>query len=349
MRSGTAGKAKTLPAASGRADELIEGLNARATSVLATLLKPGTRCALLDFPDYSNVGDHAVWLGQRRLLGKLGLKIVYTASQFTFSERAMRAALEGGTILLQGGGNFGDLWPRHQRFRESIIASFPDTRIVQLPQSVLFQHNTNLERAKSIVSRHRDFTLLVRDEQSLAAARQHFGVPTLLCPDLAMGIGPLIPHTAPTVDVLWLYRKDRECAEELPTPLPGGQVSADWIAHDTSAPARGARFVAGKLNHLYPVCGRVVSPQLSLFDAVAWRRLRHGLRTLGQGRIVVTNRLHGHVLCLLLGVQHMVIGDRYGKIRSLYDTWTATSPLVRFLQSPAEAAQLAVHMIAAEH
>ncbi|MBC5825229.1 MAG: polysaccharide pyruvyl transferase family protein [Candidatus Eremiobacteraeota bacterium] len=317
-------------------------MNDRATAVLATLLKPGTRCALLDFPDYSNVGDHAVWLGQRRLLRKLGVEIVYTASQFTFSQTAMRRVLGDGVILLQGGGNFGDLWPRHQKFRETIIASFPNNRIVQLPQSIQFTGDANRERAKEIVGRHRHFTLLVRDGQSLITARRHFDVRSEICPDLAMGMGTLSPPGLPRAAVLWLYRTDKECREPMPSQLPDGHQAADWIAHDNSRATLVRRFAAGKLNHLYPLWGSaVLTAQLSLFDAISWRHVERGLSLLRRGRIIVTNRLHGHILSLMSDIPHVVVGDRYGKIRNLYESWTSQSPLAHFAKSPEEALKMA--------
>jgi exopolysaccharide biosynthesis predicted pyruvyltransferase EpsI len=39
-------------------------------------------------------------------------------------------------ILLHGGGNFGDVWPGFQRFREQVIRESPNRRIIQLPQTI---------------------------------------------------------------------------------------------------------------------------------------------------------------------------------------------------------------------
>lgn len=41
------------------------------------LLKGVKRVALMDYPDYNNRGDNAVWIGERILLQKLGVEVVY--------------------------------------------------------------------------------------------------------------------------------------------------------------------------------------------------------------------------------------------------------------------------------
>jgi pyruvyl transferase EpsO len=47
---------------------------------------------------------------------------------------------------------------------------------------------------------------------------------------------------------------------------------------------------------------------------------------LSRGRVVITDRLHGHVLATLLGLPHCVMDSQYGKVRALWDTWTHEVP-----------------------
>jgi hypothetical protein len=58
-----------------------------------------------------------------------------------------------------------------------------------------------------------------------------------------------------------------------------------------------------------------------------------GCRILGEGRVVVTDRLHGHILCLLMNIPHVLIGDKYGKIESFYDAWTKSCDLTVWADS----------------
>ncbi len=46
--------------------------------------------------------------------------------------------------------------------------------------------------------------------------------------------------------------------------------------------------------------------------------------------MLVTDRLHGMVLAHLLGVQCEVMDNRWGKVKSFYDTWYRDEPSVRW-------------------
>ena len=46
---------------------------------------------------------------------------------------------------------------------------------------------------------------------------------------------------------------------------------------------------------------------------------------LARGRICLTDRLHVHVLCTLMGIPHIVLDNSYGKIRSFADCWGTAS------------------------
>ena len=102
-------------------------------------LEPFEECILLDYPNYLNVGDHLIWLATVfYLTDVLQVKINYIASLDDFSEELM--AEKGGNcpIILQGGGNFGDIWSHHQQFRERIVSQYRDCQIIILPQCIYF-------------------------------------------------------------------------------------------------------------------------------------------------------------------------------------------------------------------
>ena len=95
--------------------------------------------ALVDFPNHSNVGDSAIWLGEETYLQKkLGRAPSYVCTYDTWSKEEFERAVPAGPILIHGGGNFGDLWPSHQEFRLRLLSEFPDRQIIQLPQTLNF-------------------------------------------------------------------------------------------------------------------------------------------------------------------------------------------------------------------
>ena len=120
--------------------------------------------SVLDFPDHGNVGDAAIALGTTAYFREhRGAVPSYVASLGDFSEAALRAAVPEGPIFIHGGGNFGDLWPRHQDFREHLLQRFTDREIIQLPQSIHFDDRGRVARSARVIAGHGKFRLLVRD------------------------------------------------------------------------------------------------------------------------------------------------------------------------------------------
>lgn len=339
--------ARTHPRAEGRAhEELVESLGARVDKVLGGLFEPGARCALLDFPNHSNCGDSAIWLGETKALERRGASIVSASDSRSFSASRVAQDVGSGTIVLHGGGNLGDLYPASQRFREEVIAAFPFNRIIQLPQSIQFRDPASLEHARRVFDSHPDFTLLVRDERSLALAEEHFDVPTVLCPDMALALGNLDRPVKAAQDVTWLSRTDHESRGETPLQLDGIRP-VDWLSpvspqshlsFGSQAAARAATRAAGRLGARYAQGG----PDLrGIYDRIAHRNVLRGARILARGRVVLTDRLHGHLLSLMLGIPHVVMGDAHGKVRGFFDAWTHDSGISWWAEGPEEGLELA--------
>jgi exopolysaccharide biosynthesis predicted pyruvyltransferase EpsI len=320
---------------------LLENLRASIDEVLRPLVPEGTRCALMDFPNSGNVGDAAVWHGERTWLDRNGVELVYASDRYTFSKAKLKKELRDGVILLSGGGNLGDLWPGFQTFRESVISDFRDNRVIQLPQSVRFVDPANAERASKIFNSHPNLHLLLRDYESLERARELFTAPSELCTDMAFAQDPPVPNVSPVRDVLWLCRTDLESDGSWAGP------ATELLAHDwliDAAPHLGlpaSRRAGYAINRLFSAVVRRSPPRIpglgllasATYDRRARQRVDRGCRILSRGRVVVTDRLHGHILCCLLGVPHVVSSDRFAKLRSFYDTWTKGFSTATFMDS----------------
>lgn len=298
------------------------------------LLAGVTRAALLDVPTHQNVGDRAIHLGTLALLRRAGVRVCYACSIETYSRRTLARRLGDGVILLSGGGSLGDLWPLHQQLRERVLADFPDIRVIQLPQSLYFRDPAALSRARAAFGAHRRLTLLLREERSLAAARSAFDAPSDVCPDLAFALGLLPRPAAPTARVVWLARRDREAA---PHAAAGSHPTFDWAVQPRSPLSRVERL-GHRVTSAHPRIEPYAHGPLMRLGVLASReRVRSGCAMLAAGDTVITDRLHGHILSLLLGIPHAVLDNSYGKVRSFYETWTRDAPIVRWAETPAEA------------
>ena len=280
------------------------------------------RYALLDFPNFPNVGDSAIWLGElAHFDAVLGSAPAFVCTHDNFSPDTLRKALPSGPIFLSGGGNFGDLWPDHHRFRETVIEQFPDRRIIQLPQTIYFTDPKLIEKTASIIKGHPAFLLFVRDKCSLERARSYFDCPVYLAPDMAFCIG-IIPRSVPaTHKLLLLLRTDKESArsESLHQNLPEGAIVTDWLEDDPS--------LFGRLKRRTVLLSPLRRREL-LFQSLARDRVSRGVKLLSSAEFIITDRLHCHIFCILLGIPHIVLDNSYGKLSSFIETWTKDNPLV---------------------
>ncbi len=320
---------------------LIQALQSRITEVLDPYCPDSDAFALIDTPNYANVGDSAIWLGNLAYFhGVHGVMPRYVCIHDTFREAELREAVPEGPILLHGGGNFGDLWLPHQQFRELILERFRDRRVIQLPQSIHFDNPDNLKRVAEIIRRHPDFILFVRDQPSLELAQAHFDCQTILCPDMAFYMGALRKPVAPTRPLLLMLRTDKETIfsdNMLDLPYP----CEDWLDEPADLKTRLRRRT---MCEVLPVLG------LKAFDRYRRRelfyrrgaehRVRHGIRQLSSAEFVITDRLHVHIISLLLGIAHIYLDNSYGKIGHFAQAWTQSHPLAHRAESVQEAIEL---------
>lgn len=309
----------------------LNGLRERIFESLDPLLPAGTRCALVDFPHHGNVGDSAIWLGEIAYLKHRGCRIGYVCDALNYNPAALRSAIGAGTILITGGGNFGDLYSNHQNLRERVLRDFPGNRVIQLPQSIHFADSTNLARSQAILAQHPDFHFMVRDTSSQQFAHTHYTCPVYLCPDMALmlDLEPLGYRPKP-LDLMVLSRTDEEKATQLAYDATHRLKTrvADWL--DEPVPKRewlydwAHRRLGWGSSKFPPATLNVMA--LIAANAMARQRLDRGLEMLGQGRVVVTDRLHAILLSWLGGTPVFYVDNSYNKLSNFVTTWLGDSP-----------------------
>lgn len=319
------------------ADALVSELREGVAHSFASAIPPGP-VALVDFPDHSNVGDSAIWLGETAWLEDAGRTPAYTAALNNFSASDLRMAVPEGPILIHGGGNFGTTWPRHEALRLDLLRQFKGRPIIQMPQSIHYDDDAQLKTMAQAIAAHGAFTLLVRDARSLALARLHFDCDIRLCPDAALYLGRQ-PRDTAKADIFALLRTDHERALDV-AAAPPGAICADWLEERT-----GERKLMRLRLKLDAMLARSEQERrLRRYRMLAQWRLRRGLAMLSQGRVVVTDRLHAHILSLLLNVPQVVLDNSYGKVGSFAAQWTGRYAYFQQAGTLAEAFELAARL-----
>jgi exopolysaccharide biosynthesis predicted pyruvyltransferase EpsI len=184
----------------------IDVLRRQAREALALVLDGAERVALVNFPNHGNPGDPAIWLGTRRLLRELGVRVAYSSAWWDFDADALRATVGDAPVLLNGGGNFGDLYAGQQSTRVAVLRQLPRSPVIQLPQSIHFADPANEAAMAELIASHPDVRVMVREANSERIARERLGVVPVLSPDHALALGPLKRIVRPTTPILFLSR-----------------------------------------------------------------------------------------------------------------------------------------------
>lgn len=304
----------------GSADEAVKHQMALFRDAVAPHVEPKGRFALLDIPEHGNIGDSAIYAGELAFfdahVGHRPDAVCTWAANLDWLDRRIRAQ---GTIFLHGGGNFGDLWMNHQNFRHAVLRRFKGRKIVQLPQSIHYRDPAGIDETARLIADHGNFTLLVRDKPSLDLAQRHFDCDTALCPDAAMMLDRIDPGVAPQTDVLVTLRDDLEkVSDEAHDWLRSHYPTADWVNVNVwTLPIRAVWKLVRSLpdNRLGMIWREV------MYRHQARMRVMAGARQLAEGRMIVTDRLHMHIISTLIRRPHVVLDNSYGKIGRYIDAF----------------------------
>lgn len=326
--------------------QVLDGLRHHVEQVLGDVLERGRPVALVNFPNHRNVGDAAIWLGAERALAAIGVPVRYRAAWDACSVRVLRQRIGDGPVVVNGGGNFGDLYRGQQGLRERLLAACRSNPIVQLPQSIHFADVHEAERVARLVAGHGDVTLLCREQQSTALAEELFDCSVRFCPDMAFALGPLERPAPARADIVWLARADGEARHPPPPEARRSIAVLDWLEPlPGEAPwPDGARWpyqlnaaVLARMRRGEPSTGRWWRPAAATFAPLAEAWLRRGLRLLADARVVVTDRLHAHVMASAMGIPSVVLDNSYGKVHGVVEASTAGSPLTHRAENAEEA------------
>lgn len=317
-----------------------------------------TPCALVDFPNHNNSGDSAIWLGELSYLRFRSAIPKYVCDRNSYSSSDLYRLVPEGPILLHGGGNFGDLWPAHHTFRQQVVHDFPHRTIVQLPQTVRINEAAINDVSLPRSQRGGKTIVFCRDETSLQLASSISGVDhAQLLPDMALFLPPMERHAESTHDITWIARSDHE-RKHAPPRLSHGPLDiqvADWLCptgpdrlyRATSVRIRNALSRVASASRSNSAYSRTLRRLPTLHHPhFAYRRMRTAVVMLQTGNVVVSDRLHAHILCLLLGIPNVVLDDKFRKTTGFFDVFTHGIDGTVSATSPVEALDAARNLMA---
>ena len=281
---------------------------------------------LLDLPYFTNVGDVLIWQSTKDLLKAVPYKCLYSSSIESYRKPDITKDV---LILFMGGGNFGDLWIRHQNFRQRVISDFPENPIIQLPQSVCFNSTDYLNKDILLFSKHKaPITICLRDEKSFLFIKSHYTkVSVRLMPDMVLGFD-VSKYTKLQAGAgsLFVSREDSEKAE-LPVNvvIPKDADCKDWPSMEQEPLYiriyKRVQLVLARVDKHYSThfCSTLADFCFKNFFR-KWI-INSGLNFIKKYKVVYSTRLHAAILALLMEKNVVVFDNSYGKIKGVYNLW----------------------------
>ena len=295
-------------------------------NALRLALDPKKPYAIFDFPNHSNVGDSAIWQGEIKALDRYFNCSPILTFELPQNSMPLPELPVDTQIVLNGGGNIGDIWENMQLFRERVIKNFPDNRIVQMPQSIFFRNEKKKDRCRQVFSAHKDFLLMVRDKTSFQIATTLHEGRTELVPDMALALGRIPRPCAPATPILGLLRTDQEKTVADDAETLKKIKAVDWIEEPAIWEGTVLRRIT-KFESILPFPRSLLDPlKTKLFNRISKIRVRRGCSLLSEGHVVITDRLHAHILCTLMEIPHVILDNSYGKLSSFRKAWRTGTP-----------------------
>lgn len=281
----------------------------------------------LDYPVHHNLGDMLIYLGTLDFFHKNHYLIVSQFSYHDYSIKKIYNVLNlnpNATIVFHGGGNFGDLYPWHQKFRERVIEEFTHVQIIILPQTIFFEdRNTMLDSCRRMKT-HANLHFLVRDKHSFYLAQQ-FTENVYLFPDMAHQLWDessiLGIKKKKSKGTLSIERKDCEAI------IGASESSFDWDCLLTFFDLKFESIFIKLLNIKFLSSNGLFFSKI--WELVCCEYCKKGIHEINLYDIIKTNRLHGHILSLLMSKKSIVINNFYGKNYNYIDVWTKNSDLTK--------------------
>ena len=330
----------------------LEQLRARTRARWSSALRGAKDAAILDAPNQRNAGDSLIFAGELAYLDSLGVRVRYISDIEGFDPEYMRRRMPQGVVLMHGGGNFGDVWAGHQLHRERVARAVRDYPIIVLPQSIFYHSHERARTTNDTLRDHPDYQVMVRDRNSLARAEALIpDVRFTYCEDAAFGWEPRPLATTGARDrVLVIARADRESASGL--RAAGDMWSYSRFAVDIEDwNPRGSSRITGRLGRGAMRFGHfardrrhgggagqaLMGPALRL---ISGSNLRSARSLYAGARAAVVDRLHAHVLAILLGVPHVVLDQTYGKVAPVFNEYSGEFSTAHFASNLDEASRL---------
>ncbi|MCI8312148.1 MAG: hypothetical protein HFI12_08070 [Lachnospiraceae bacterium] len=258
---------------------------------------------LFNSPDYGNLGDHAIAYAERKLFQKLFPEIEFieiSCEQYIKENLLIQNVIQDEDVLIiNGGGYIGSLWLWLEDLTKNIVEQYKNNKIIIFPQTLYFENSSLGKNEKdslvTVFNGHKDLTIMLRDAMSYQSAVEllHNEVKKLFIPDIALTLR--YEKNNRRSECLLCIREDKE--------------SNGWNQ-------REIKTVLQKKELEVQVVSTVLEDGIYLSNRE--EILEKILDKFSSAEIVITDRLHAMIFCLITNTPCIILENISGK---MFGTW----------------------------
>ena len=284
-------------------------------------------------PIHGNIGDHAIVYAEYRFFFKQGkhkhIVEIRNDDWLICADWIEKYVKPSDTIVIDGGGNLGTLWPREDDKISNIISRFRKNEIIIFPQTCWYDNTANafnrLRRNKKVYANATQLTVMLRDQASYDFALKNFPkTKFVLTRDIAFEIDDAPKNQLKNCClVLLCLRKDHEKV------LPDEDI------------ARVIGFLT-KSNVTLVETTTVIDQYIT--PSTRKQYLMKKWQEFADARLVITDRLHGMIFAYITNTSCIAIDNKSGKVSGNY-MWIKENPKIRMAHNADEIIEYASIMI----
>lgn len=254
-------------------------------------------------PEHRNLGDHAIAWAEKRMLQEMNVDFfeISGASLYPLAAYGYLSLLNGACVLVNGGGNIGNLWMSIEQMNRDLVQRNPDSKICFFPNSMCYTEDTagrkEMRITQEIFDRHPSLTVYAREEISFHAMSKIFKN-VRLCPDMVLSLQDCFDLSESRDGCIVCLRDD---AEKMLTDIERKRVfqNAESLFGDR------VRESSTLTETNVGIHEREYAVKKKLFE-------------FSGAELVITDRLHGMIFCAITGTKCIVLNSRSPKMRGCY-------------------------------